>query len=296
MKLVYKILLAVVVPAAIISVFFIYFIYNLLYNEVEQRFLLNLENSTENYATLINVRLSNVAELVNYTAKKIEKLPNPGISEINDMIIGNVEYDSLVYGSAIFFDSAFLGDLRKSFQYAYRVDSEIKTVELNNNNSKYKQYFSKKQDWLTIPKSTKKGIWTSPYFDEGMSNTLMITYSTPFFVGGKYAGVTTVDVQLVDLKKLLLINEKEIEGEYDPDLYIINTTDSLFIYTEREDIVGNFIYNAASNPKYSKANSISILDSVLMMKTGSGIVKDLSNHETFFCILRSSYLRKLDGR
>ena len=282
MKLVYKILLAVVVPAAIISVFFIYFIYNLLYNEVEQRFLLNLENSTENYATLINVRLSNVAELVNYTAKKIEKLPNPGISEINDMIIGNVEYDSLVYGSAIFFDSAFLGDLRKSFQYAYRVDSEIKTVELNNNNSKYKQYFSKKQDWLTIPKSTKKGIWTSPYFDEGMSNTLMITYSTPFFVGGKFAGVTTVDVQLVDLKKLLLINEKEIEGEYDPDLYIINTTDSLFIYTEREDIVGNFIYNAASNPKYSKANSISILDSVLMMKTGSGIVKDLSNHETFF--------------
>ncbi|NQU31662.1 MAG: HAMP domain-containing protein [Bacteroidetes bacterium] len=282
MKLVYKIILAIVVPTAIISVIFIYFIHNILYKEVEQRFLLNLETSTENYATLINVRLSNVAELANYTANKIEKLPNPGVSETNEMIIENIVYDSLVYGSAIFFDTTFLGDLRKSFLYAYREENEIKTVELNNNNNNYNQYFSKNQDWLTIPKNTKKGIWTSPYFDEGMSNTLMITYSAPFFVEGKFAGVTTVDVQIKDLKKLLLIKEQEIEGDYDPDLYIINTTDSLFIYSEREDIVGGFIYNEASSPKYSKENSISILDSVLMMKTGSGIVKDLTNEETFF--------------
>ncbi len=38
------------------------------------------------------------------------------------------------------------------------------------------------------------GLWSAPYFDEGGGDVLMCTYSAPFFVQRKFAGVVTCDV------------------------------------------------------------------------------------------------------
>lgn len=40
----------------------------------------------------------------------------------------------------------------------------------------------------------EQGLWSPPYFDEGGGNVLMCTYSAPFFVDRRFAGVVTCDV------------------------------------------------------------------------------------------------------
>lgn len=281
MKIVYKILLAVVLPTIIVSVLFIFFIHNLLYNEVEQRFLLSMENSTKNYASLIDLRLSIIADMANETANSIEKLDNPDKKKVYELIHNNLSSDSLIYGSSIFFDTTYEERLKTTFFYAYHEDSILKKIELNNKSDNYKSYFSKKQYWITAPKTTKQGVWTSPYYDKGLSNCLLITYSAPIIINNKYIGVTTFDIKVNDLNELLLINEKEIEGEIDPDLYVINTGDSLFVYAERKEFIGQFIYDVTEKPKYYQAHKFSILDSILIMKTGLGYINDNLQKKSF---------------
>jgi hypothetical protein len=125
MKLVYKILFAIVIPIAIISVVFIFFIQNMLYNEVESRFLQSIENTTDDYATLLNLKLQSLSELANYSAKKLEDYPNPTKNQIQVMIRETVSFDSIIFGAAIFFDTAYTGKFSRSFYYAFRDSNEI---------------------------------------------------------------------------------------------------------------------------------------------------------------------------
>ncbi|MEI8172272.1 MAG: SpoIIE family protein phosphatase [Deltaproteobacteria bacterium] len=67
------------------------------------------------------------------------------------------------------------------------------------------QYFYR--DWYLIPRELGRPVWSEPYFSEGGGNTVMSTYSVPFyrFVNGKrtFTGVVEVDIDLEWLKEII---------------------------------------------------------------------------------------------
>ncbi len=54
------------------------------------------------------------------------------------------------------------------------------------------------------------GLWCAPYYDEGGGNVLMCTYSAPFFIDRRFAGVVTCDVTTDWISKFL--TEDVFEG------------------------------------------------------------------------------------
>lgn len=60
------------------------------------------------------------------------------------------------------------------------------------------------QTWYTMAKGVKESVvWSDPYFDETTGIT-MITAAAPYYdAGGKFVGVTTGDVDLANLQKLV---------------------------------------------------------------------------------------------
>lgn len=57
-------------------------------------------------------------------------------------------------------------------------------------------------EWYYIPKKLKKGVWSKPYIDDDIKIN-MITYSAPIYSGGKFLGVTGVDISIEELKNFI---------------------------------------------------------------------------------------------
>jgi sigma-B regulation protein RsbU (phosphoserine phosphatase) len=66
-------------------------------------------------------------------------------------------------------------------------------------------YFGK--DWYRLPKETGEACWIGPYYDDGGGDTLMCTYSVPFYRHDqgekKFAGVLTMDISLSALSGIV---------------------------------------------------------------------------------------------
>ncbi len=276
MKLVYKILLIFVLPLTIVSLFFVLFIHSLLYNVVEQRFLERIEDTSKDYASLINLRLQNIAEFALNNTRKIERTRKPSKRLIWDMLKETIQNDSLIYGASIFFDTTYNGNLSKTFFYSSRDINSITNTKFNYKDKEYSDYFSQEFSWWIVPKNTEKPFWTSPYYDAGAGNKLIITYANPFFIDNTYSGLVTIDVLVDDIGELLLINEKRIEGDYDPDLYVMNASDSILIFAEKQELTGIHAIKAGarSDNIFDKKETLSLLDLVLKPDSKPGIVKN----------------------
>ncbi len=155
----------------------------------------------------------NAIELAGNLAGRIEQILQP-MEKIPEMVastmeLGLIHPDSLdiilqnillrnptIYGAAIAFEPDYFPEKgRYHMLYAYRENDKVHSVILGGDN--YNYFY---MDWYQIPAIMQKTYWTEPYFDEGGGNTLMATYSVPFFCtrdGEKrFAGIATVDLEL----------------------------------------------------------------------------------------------------
>ena len=112
-----------------------------------------------------------------------------------------------MYGSAICFEPyQYKPDQKLVVRYAYRVEDTIQEVDPAASGYDYTEA---KQEYWHVPRDTEKETWTEPYFDEGGGNIVMSTFSVPFFRGGKFFGVATVDIPLEPLRKLVHLGTHE---------------------------------------------------------------------------------------
>jgi len=283
MKLAYKILLAVILPTIIISVVFIFLIRNTLYTEVEKRFIQSIENCTHDYASLLNIRLKAISKIADYQfIDKIADSYNFDEGDVFKILSKNLSKDTLIYGASIYFDTIYEGKLNSSLLYVYHDNEKLSNICLKKDTEAYNAYFSNNFDWWTVPKKSGKGIWTSPYFDRGVGNILMITYSCPIIYKDKIIGLSTVDIRLSDIAELLLINEEAIEGEYNPNLFVLNTTDSVIIYSERKERIGHFVYLQNNSQTESSNSNYDFVDTIFASKNTMGVLKEKYDNRQFF--------------
>ncbi len=155
-----------------------------------------------NYAARFDGFLREAAAIADTTAQALALEPKPGEPSLYAQLRANVSHAPFIYGACTAFEPGTIrppGELYAP--YVHRSSTGL--VELNINREVYDWYVDPAFTWFQEPKAKKSGVWSAPYFDEGAGNVLMTTYSAPFFVGGEFRGVTTVDIDLPHLRETI---------------------------------------------------------------------------------------------
>jgi phosphoserine phosphatase RsbU/P len=162
------------------------------------------QHLAESVAGRMDRDLRSVAKVTNNLALYLEFGAWPG-DKIEELIRGLVEGNKEIYGCTIAFEPyAFKSEVRAYAPYVYKTRNGLKFAQLGADSY---DYFIK--DWYQIPRELKASRWSPPYFDEGGGDTLMTTYSCPFYEGKaegkppKLRAIVTADMTLDRLTEML---------------------------------------------------------------------------------------------
>ncbi|HPW45405.1 MAG TPA: cache domain-containing protein [bacterium] len=145
----------------------------------------------EKHILTIDSELESVEKEAKGLALAIQSFGVGTDEQLENLIKYFLDDSPIVYGSTISFEPQ-QGSLRAP--YYYRSGGDILYRDLSR-----PAYDYPKWEWFATPRLTGKPLWSEPYLDVGGGNAAMTTYSFPFDIGGKFAGVTTADVALSDL-------------------------------------------------------------------------------------------------
>ena len=129
--------------------------------------------------------------------------PNVDENDIVNLLNSSLKKNPEIYGSAIAFEPYMFEKERYCYSpYMYREGAEIKYTDLGTDSYDYFNW-----EWYKEPKELGHSSWSEPYYDTGGGDTLMVTYSVPFYreVEGKdrFAGVVTADLSLSWLEEMI---------------------------------------------------------------------------------------------
>jgi sigma-B regulation protein RsbU (phosphoserine phosphatase) len=189
---------------SIFLIFFIYFIITLAYSVqiIAEDTRKNTENLTELTLSRLTNALSRVEQMPLILGKSLAE-PSPDYYEILRILQGIVLDDPYIFGTCIAFEPyTFHKDSLYYAIYSYESPKGLRTKYLGGRSY---NYFTK--DWYRIPRQESKPSWSEPYYDLGGGDTLMCTYSVPFYYnlrqGQKFMGVLTLDISLSSLGKIV---------------------------------------------------------------------------------------------
>ena len=189
---------------AFLAVFSIAFYYTFTYTRaiLDEDALRRASNLTDLTISRINNVIKPI-EQVPYTLSGALEAEKPDYRMITDLAKEFVLDDTVVFGSAIAFEPyMFDKNIEKHCPYFFETNNKL--VEKNLSSPGY-DYLNK--DWYRIPKELGVPVWSEPYYDKGGGDTLMCTYSVPFYHGTGnhriFAGVITMDISLETFRYIL---------------------------------------------------------------------------------------------
>jgi len=127
--------------------------------------------------------------------------PNITEEQVHQTINAFLNANKTIFGMAVALEpNTLIKSIGDFSPYYYRKEDQIVFSDLADSSYQYKKWA-----WYTEPRNLKEPVWSEPYLDEGGSNVLMITYSTPIFLDDKktFAGVATADIRLSWLDELI---------------------------------------------------------------------------------------------
>jgi len=129
--------------------------------------------------------------------------PETNKDVIAKLLRSTLENNPEIYGSAIAFEPyTFEKDLYYYSPYFYKDAAGVKAADLGTDSY---DYFNR--EWYDVPKKLDSPAWSEPYYDTGGGETLMVTYSVPFYreVDGKkkFTGIVTADLSLSWLEEMV---------------------------------------------------------------------------------------------
>ncbi len=135
-----------------------------------------------------------------------------------------------IYGSAV----AFQPDQEAPVLYAPYAWRQQDTIAFRDLGESY-NYLEK--NWFQAPLHQAQPRWSEPYFDDGGGDSLMTTYSVPFYriQGGvrKLAGVVTADLELGWLDKALT-SIKVLDTGY---MFLLTQEGQVIYHPSREHVL-----------------------------------------------------------
>ena len=251
---VYVLTSATLVLAAII-LFNFFVTRNIILKEVEN----NARNiSFYNVSRIENV-LNSVEKVTNEAANILEN-SNFDIEEINDLLKFYIQQSDEIYGGTIAFEPRIYNPKIGFYSPYYSKQDESLTYINIADVSEYTEL-----DWYSIPFNQKMSVWSEPYFDEGVGNIVMTTYSVPFYknMNGEriIAGIVTADVSIEWLEKIVSSVEMFESGF----AFIVSKKGTFVTYPNKEFILNESLFSLAEKNKSKKLKAFG--DSMISGKT-----------------------------
>jgi phosphoserine phosphatase RsbU/P len=189
----YRMIIWIWGTVALALTFILFLNFNYSKNYVKSELEENAKNLAQYYDEKFDREFARASVIPRMTALFLETTPLSGDEEeLNKYLKRVVSDNPHIYGAAIAFEPyRFNKKLRHFSPYYYHNEDEVQFVQLGREEYDYLQ-----QDWYRIPKENMKPVWSEPYFDEGGGETLMTTYSVPFYMYNSFAGIATVDISL----------------------------------------------------------------------------------------------------
>ena len=255
-SLVRNTLILLLVPIVILWLLYLFIVYqgaykNTLEKQIDKTSLLNFE-----CATRINNQLSAISNNVYSITHAIELSDTLTLSNIENRLTRILKSNKHIYGTSISLNDIQTNKKhrRDFFLYKYKSGDTIKRVIINKNN--YSSYPYKEKEWYQYSATYFETKWTNPYFDKGLGNVLMITYSAPLFINNRFAGVIGIDVDVSTLNSI--INDASNKSEYifNKTQVIVFSSDSTIVVDKKVKHIGKKLhefYNVNKYQSFSKA-------------------------------------------
>ena len=155
------------------------------------------EDAVSYYTAKFEGKFRRVETVARMIATFVESRPALDAAGLTAYMDGVVRAESDIYGSCVAFEpGAFVPGRHLFAPYYYSRGGKPRFVQLGTEEYNYPEW-----DWYRVPRRTGRPAWTEPYYDTGGGETLMITYSAPFFRSGRFRGVATADVSLSELSE-----------------------------------------------------------------------------------------------
>jgi phosphoserine phosphatase RsbU/P len=151
---------------------------------------------TAGQATNLEAELSRDEELAGTVAVLASASPDMSADQIQKWLEDNLRANPAVFGMCMAFEEHGFSAERKWFApYCCRDErGEFRHLDIAEAVGDYTRL-----NWYRPATASRQPFWTEPYFDTGVGQRLMCTYSVPFFRNGEFRGVVTVDVLNQDL-------------------------------------------------------------------------------------------------
>lgn len=210
----------------------------LLHQEIRMRAL----KSTEASATQLNAIMVEAERLTKVIANAIEDT-NFKDHEIDSLLsdaMNNLHAERPeIFGSSIAFAPwAHHPDRKFCMFYTYFENGENKHVVVHSPEDNY-NYFE--LDWYKLA-NRESGSWSEPYFDKGLGNTLMTTFSYPFFKKNsdgqrQFSGLVTIDISIEKLTHYL-DSIIQVEEGYP---FLLSQSGRIVVHPDTKVVMNRFI-------------------------------------------------------
>jgi sigma-B regulation protein RsbU (phosphoserine phosphatase) len=185
------------------------------------------------YAARLNTVLSRAEKIPEMIALTVESGKYATPPDLEKYLRDALRRSPESYGSCIAFEAHTFDPAREFYApYYYWMDGEPQFVQLGN-----PEYNYFKWDWYKLPKAAGRALWSEPYFDEGGGNTIMTTYSVPFYKAGRFWGIATVDIAMSQL----MSHVGAVEGGRSSYSFIISKQGRFLTHPDKSQIMRGMI-------------------------------------------------------
>jgi len=237
-SLVRNTLVLIIVPVIILWALYLFVIYqgvykNTLEKQIDKTSLLNFE-----CATRINNQLSVISNEVYSITHSVELSNTLTLLNIENRLTKILQSNKHIYGTSVSLKDVQINDEYQHdfFLYKYKSGDSIKRVIINDKN--YSSYPYKEKEWYKYSATYFETKWSNPYFDKGLGNILMITYSTPLFINNRFAGVIGIDVNVSSLNSIITDASNKSESVFNKTQVIVFSSDSTIVVDAQAKHIG----------------------------------------------------------
>ncbi|MCU4174375.1 PAS domain S-box protein [Carboxylicivirga sp. N1Y90] len=244
----WRLIIRIIIPVILIYIVDSIADINHLKKITEQKTDAELATLSYKFAEKIDKNLFDATEILREARRELLNKDRVNEDEIYNLLENIVESDSLIYGSALLFNEYDYDKKKRLYgPYVYKPDSILLRLDLANEID----YMQADVEWFNKAADAGKSVWTEPYFDEGITNELLCTYSVPIYHEKEVWAVITLDLHLAELPVLMEINTSD-ELEY----YIVSTKGTFLYNSTRPNLVGQNHYKNNIEYSYDIADSL----------------------------------------
>lgn len=228
--------------SGIALIFFLAFVYNYRISRkiVHKNLVTNARDVTSSTVLRVEKVLSTIQRVPLNFAKLIEA-SDFSKEELLKILRQEVENNPEIYGAALAFEPyAYEPGTRFFSPYYYHEGDSIRLKYIGE--ATY-DYFT--MDWYKLPKEQNRPMWSEPYFDEGVGDVVMSTFSVPIYreTNGtkQFTAILTADISLNWLQEFM-DSVKICDSGYG---YIISSKGTLVTHPSKELIMNETIFSIA---------------------------------------------------